>query len=159
MASDIVAAANIQASAVTTAKINDSAIDEDKLGDQSTCIVSAATPSGTGAYTGQGWFNTATSIAYRWSGAAWTQVAGIQSVTVTESTPLSIVVNNPDAFTANITLTLETQVANSVFAGPTSGSDAAPTFRHLFLQICLTLQVAQKASFSLALAWLFLVAH
>ena len=37
---DIVAAANIQASAVTTAKINDSAVDEDKLGDQSTCIVS-----------------------------------------------------------------------------------------------------------------------
>ena len=70
LASDIVAAANIQASAVTTAKINDSAIDEDKLGDQSTCIVSAATPSGTGAYTGQGWFNTATSIAYRWCGAA-----------------------------------------------------------------------------------------
>ena len=131
LASDIVAAANIQASAVTTAKINDSAIDEDKLGDQSTCIVSAATPSGTGAFTGQGWFNTATSIAYRWSGAAWTQVAGIQSVTVTESTPLSIVVNNPDAFTANITLTLDTQVANSVFAGPTSGSDAAPTFRTL----------------------------
>lgn len=131
LASNIVGAANIQTSAVTTSKINDSAIDEDKLGDQSTCIVSAATPSGTGAYTGQGWFNTATSIAYRWSGAAWTQVAGIQSVTVTESTPLSIVVNNPDAFTANITLTLDTQVANSVFAGPTSGSDAAPTFRTL----------------------------
>ena len=131
LASNIVGAANIQTSAVTTAKINDSAIDEDKLGDQSTCIVSAATPSGTGAFTGQGWFNTATSIAYRWSGAAWTQVAGIQSVTVTESTPLSIVVNNPDAFTANITLTLDTQVANSVFAGPTSGSDAAPTFRTL----------------------------
>ena len=131
LASNIVGAANIQTSAVTTSKINASAIDEDKLGDQSTCVVSAATPSGTGAFTGQGWFNTATSIAYRWSGAAWTQVAGIQSVTVTESTPLSIVVNNPDAFTANITLTLDTQVANSVFAGPTSGSDAAPTFRTL----------------------------
>nr|BAR24899.1 phage-related tail fiber protein [uncultured Mediterranean phage uvMED]BAR24956.1 phage-related tail fiber protein [uncultured Mediterranean phage uvMED]BAR39205.1 phage-related tail fiber protein [uncultured Mediterranean phage uvMED]BAR39259.1 phage-related tail fiber protein [uncultured Mediterranean phage uvMED] len=131
LASNIVGAANIQTNAVTTSKINESAIDEDKLGDQSTCIVSAATPSGTGAFTGQGWFNTATSIAYRWSGAAWTQVAGIQTVTVTESTPLSIVVNNPDAFTANITLTLETQVANSVFAGPASGSDAAPTFRTL----------------------------
>ena len=59
------------------------------------------------------------------------QESGIQSVTVSESTPLSIVVNNPDEFTANITLTLDTQVANSVFAGPTSGSDAAPTFRTL----------------------------
>ena len=128
---DIVAAANIQASAVTTAKINDSAVDEDKLGDQSTCVVTNATPSGTGAFVGQGWYNTSTSIAYRWSGSAWSQEAGIQSVTVTESTPLSVVVNNPDAFTANITLTLDTQVANSVFAGPTTGSDAAPTFRAL----------------------------
>jgi hypothetical protein len=131
LASNIVGPANIQTSAVTTAKINDFAIDEDKLGDQSTCIVSAATPSGTGAFTGQGWFNTSTSIGYRYTGNTWVQEAGIQTVTVTESTPLSIVVNNPDAFTANITLTLETQVANSVFAGPTSGSDAAPTFRTL----------------------------
>ena len=131
LAGDIVAATNIQASAVTTSKINDSAVDEDKLGDQSTCVVTNATPSGTGAFTGQGWFNTATSVAYRWNGTAWTQEAGIQTVTVTESTPLSVVVNNPDEFTANITLTLDTQVANSVFAGPTTGSDAAPTFRTL----------------------------
>jgi hypothetical protein len=131
LASDIVAAANLQASAVTTAKINDSAVDENKIGDQATCIVSAATPSGTGAFVGQAWFNTATSIAYRWNGTAWTQEAGIQTVTVTDSTPLAVVVNNPDAFTANLTLTLDTQVANSVFVGPASGSDAAPTFRAL----------------------------
>ena len=131
LASDIVAATNLQASAVTTAKINDSAVDEDKIGDQATCIVSAATPSGTGAFVGQAWFNTATSIAYRWDGTAWAQESGIQAVTVTDSTPLSVVVNNPDAFTANLTLTLDTQVANSVFVGPASGSDAAPTFRAL----------------------------
>ena len=131
LASDIVAAGNLQASSVTTAKINDDAVNEDKLGDQATCIVSAATPSGSGAFVGQGWFNTATSIAYRWDGTAWTQEAGIQTVTVTDSTPLSVVVNNPDAFTANLTLTLDTQVANSVFVGPASGSDAAPTFRAL----------------------------
>ena len=131
LASNIVAATNIQSSAVTTAKLNDSAVDEDKLGDQSTCIVSNATPSGTGAFVGQAWYNTGTSIAYRWNGTAWTQEAGIQSVTVTESTPLSIVVNNPDDFTANITLTLDTQAANAVFVGPASGSDAAPTFRAL----------------------------
>jgi len=131
LASNIVAAANIQSSAVTTAKLNNSAVDGDKLGDQSTCIVSAATPSGTGAYVGQAWYNTGTSIAYRWSGTAWQQEAGIQSVTVTESTPLSIAVNNPDDFTANITLTLDTQAANAVFVGPASGADAAPTFRAL----------------------------
>ena len=131
LASNIVAAANLQTSSVTTSKINDSAVDEDKLGDQSTCIVSSSTPTGAGAFTGQGWFNTATSIAYRYTGNTWVQESGIQSVTVTESTPLSIVVNNPDAFTANITLTLETQAANTVFVGPASGSDAAPTFRAL----------------------------
>jgi hypothetical protein len=131
LASDIVAAANLQASSVTTAKLNDDAVNEDKLGDQATCIVTAATPSGSGAFVGQGWFNTSTSIAYRWDGTAWTQEAGIQSVTITDSTPLSVVVNNPDAFTANLTLTLDTQVANSVFVGPASGSDAAPTFRAL----------------------------
>lgn len=131
LASNIVAAANLQASSVTTAKINDAAIDEDKLGDQSTCIVTNTTPSGIGAFTGQGWFNSATNIAYRYIGNSWRQEAGIQTVTVTESTPLSVVVNNPDEFTANITLTLDTQVANSVFAGPTTGSDAAPTFRTL----------------------------
>ena len=131
LTSDIVGAANLQASAVTTAKINDSAVDEDKIGDQATCIVSAATPSGTGAFVGQGWINTSTSIKYIWTGTSWTQEAGIQTVTVTDSTPLSVVVNNPDAFTANLTLTLDTQVANSVFVGPASGSDAAPTFRAL----------------------------
>jgi len=131
LASDIIAAGNLQASSVTTAKINDDAVDEDKLGDQATCIVTAATPSGSGAFVGQGWFNTSTSIAYRWNGTAWTQESGIQTVTVTDSTPLSVVVNNPDAFTANLTLTLDTQVANSVFVGPASGSDAAPTFRAL----------------------------
>ena len=131
LASNIVSATNIQSSAVTTAKINNSAVSQDKLGDQSTCVVSAASPTGTGTYVGQGWYNTGSSLAYRWTGSAWVQEAGIQSVTVTESTPLSIAVNNPDDFTANITLTLDTQAANAVFVGPASGSDAAPTFRAL----------------------------
>ena len=131
LSDNIVAESNLQAGSVTTAKIGNSAIDENKLGDQSTCIISSSTPAGSGAFVGQGWFNSATSIAYRWAGTTWTQQAGIQSVTVTDSTPLSVAVNNPDEFTANITLNLDTQGANTVFAGPTSGSDAEPTFRAL----------------------------
>lgn len=131
LASDIVAAANIQTDAVTTAKINDSAVNASKLGDQSTCIVTNATPFGSGDFIGQGWFNTGTSIAYRWDGTNWTQESGIQSITVTDSTPLSVVVNNPNDFTANITLALDTQAANTVFVGPTAGDDAAPSFRAL----------------------------
>ena len=84
LASNIVSATNIQSSAVTTAKINNSAVSQDKLGDQSTCVVSAASPTGTGTYVGQGWYNTGSSLAYRWTGSAWVQEAGIQSVTVTE---------------------------------------------------------------------------
>ena len=131
LASDVVAAANIQANAVTTSKINDSAVDEDKLGDQSTCIISSATPSGTGAFAAKVGSTPARALPYRWDGTVWIQEAGIQTVTVTDSTPLSVVVNNPDAFTANLTLGLDTQVANSVFAGPTTGADAEPTFRTL----------------------------
>ena len=131
LASDIVASVNLQAESVTTAKIHPDAVNEDKLGDQSTCIVSNASPTGTGAYVGQGWFNSSTNLAYRWDGGAWAQEAGIQSITITDSTPLSVVVSNPDAFTANLTLSLDTQGANLVFVGPASGADAAPTFRAL----------------------------
>ena len=127
----IVLEANLGTSSVTTGKLHPDSVTAEKIGDQATCIVSNATPSGTGDYTGQGWFNTSTSIAYRWSGAAWTQEAGIQSITVTESTPFAVVVSNPTAFTTDLSLSLDTQVAASVFAGPATGSDAAPTFRSL----------------------------
>ena len=131
LSSDIVASVNLQAESVTTAKLHDDSVNEDKLGDQSTCIVSNASPTGNGAYVGQGWFNSSTNLAYRWNGGAWAQEAGIQSITITDSTPLSVVVSNPDAFTANLTLSLDTQGANVVFVGPASGTDAAPTFRAL----------------------------
>ena len=131
LANDIVLQANIAAGAVTTAKINDSAISQEKLADQSTSVVSSASPSGTGAFVGQGWYDTANGLAYVWDGTVWSQEAGIQTITVTESTPLSIAVTKPDNFSADLTITLDTQVANSVFAGPTTGADAAPTFRSL----------------------------
>lgn len=131
LANDIVLQANIASSAVTTAKINDSAVTEAKLADESTSKVSTNIPSGTGSFTGQGWYDTSTGLAYVWDGTTWSQESGIQAITVTESTPLSIVVTKPDNFSANLTISLDTQVANSVFAGPTTGSDATPTFRSL----------------------------
>jgi hypothetical protein len=131
LANDIVLQANIASSAVTTSKINDSAVTEAKLDDQSTSVVSTNTPSGTGHFIGQGWYDTSTGLAYVWDGASWSQESGIQDITVTESTPLSIVVTKPDNFSADLTITLDTQIANSVFAGPTTGSDATPTFRSL----------------------------
>ena len=131
LASNIVLEANLGTSSVTAGKLHAASVTAEKIGDQATCIVSSSTPSGTGDYTGQAWYNTSTSIAYRWSGAAWSQEAGIQSITVTESTPFAVVVSNPTAFTTSLSLSLDTQVAASVFAGPATGSDAAPTFRSL----------------------------
>tara|TARA_Y100000004_G_scaffold63349_1_gene70991 strand:+ start:9538 stop:13218 length:3681 start_codon:yes stop_codon:yes gene_type:complete len=128
---DAVAQENISASAVTTAKINDDAITEAKLGDQSTSIVASAAPSGTGAFIGQGWFNTSDSKSYCWNGTTWTQKAGINEITITETTPIAIAVDYPDAYTSNLTITFDTQGANTVFAGPTTGADAAPTYRAL----------------------------
>jgi len=127
----IVLEANLGTSSVTTGKLHADSVTAAKIGDQATCVVSSATPSGTGDYTGQAWYNTSTSIAYRWSGSAWAQEAGIQSITVTESTPFAVVVSNPTAFTTDLSLSLDTQVAASVFAGPATGADAAPTFRSL----------------------------
>ena len=131
LAADTVAQGNIVSSAVTTAKINDDAVTAAKLGDHSTRTVSTDPASGSGSFIGQGWCDTSTGYAYVWTGTAWIQEAGVQNITITESTPLSIVVTKPDNFTANLSLTLDTQVANSVFAGPTTGSDAIPTFRSL----------------------------
>lgn len=128
---DSIAASHIQGNAITTAKINPAAVDATKIGNQATCIVAAASPSGSGAFVGQAWYNSSDSKAYRWIGSAWVQEAGIQDVTVTDSTPLAISVNNPDAFTANLTISLDTQTANTVFVGPSSGNDAQPTFRAL----------------------------
>lgn len=131
LANDIVLQANIGTSAVTTAKINDSAVTADKLADASTAIIANTTPSGSGNFSGQGWFDTSTAIHYSWDGTSWTQEAGLTAITISETTPLSLAVTYPDAYTANLGITLDTQVANSVFAGPTTGSDAAPTFRAL----------------------------
>ena len=131
LANDIVSQANLSVGAVTTAKINDAAVNASKLGDQSTSIVSSSAPSGSGAFIGQGWYDTSNGLAYVWDGTVWSQEAGVQTITVTESTPLSIAVTKPDNFSADLTITLDTQVANSVFAGPTTGSDATPTFRSL----------------------------
>lgn len=123
--------AKVASNAVTTAKVVDDAITAAKLADNSAAIVAAATPSGSGAFTGQQWVNTNTSIEYTWTGSAWVQQAGIGSISFVDSTPITFAVSYPDAYSATITATLDEQGAALVFAGPTSGANAAPTFRAL----------------------------
>ena len=119
----------IAANAVTTGKILDDAITAAKLDDDSAAIVAAASPSGTGAFIGQQWVNTNNGQEFTWTGSAWLQQAGIGTINIVDSTPIAIAVSYPDAYSATLTTTLDTQAAATVFAGPTSGANAAPTFR------------------------------
>lgn len=131
IANDAVTSAKVLNSAITTAKINDGAVTAVKLAADSTLVVSGNAPAGNGAYQGQQWLNTNNGLTYVWTGAAWQQVAAIQSIHFSDSTPLSFAVTKPDNFSATITTTLENQTAATVFAGPTTGASAAPTFRAL----------------------------
>ena len=119
----------IATNAVTTGKILDDAITAAKLADGSAAVVAAASPSGTGAFIGQQWINTNTGQEFTWTGSAWLQQAGIGTINIVDSTPVAIAVSYPDAYSATLTATLDTQAAATVFAGPTSGANAAPTFR------------------------------
>lgn len=123
--------AAIATSAVTTGKVLDGAITAAKLAADSTTIVQAGTPVGSGAYEGQLWFDTNTSVKYVWNGSAWIRQAALNVINFSDTTPLNFAVAYPDNHTANITTTLDTQDANAVFVGPASGADAAPTFRAL----------------------------
>lgn len=131
IASNAVTEAAINALAVTTGKLADDAVTAIKLADNSAAVVAAATPSGSGAFIGQQWCNSNTNIEYTWDGTAWVRQAGIGTITFSDSTPLAFAVAYPDAFSATITTTMDTQAANVVLAGPETGVDAAPTFRAL----------------------------
>jgi hypothetical protein len=119
----------IAANAVTTSKINAGAITAAKLADGSAAIVAAASPSGSGSFVGQQWINTNTGQEFTWTGSAWLQQAGIGTINIVDSTPVAIAVSYPNAYSATLTATLDEQAAATVFAGPTSGANAAPTFR------------------------------
>jgi hypothetical protein len=121
--------AAIATNAVSTGKILANAVTAEKLDDDSAAVVAAASPSGSGAFIGQQWFNTNNGQEFTWTGSAWVQQAGIGTINIVDSTPIAIAVAYPDAYSATLTATLDTQVAATVFAGPTTGADAEPTFR------------------------------
>ena len=122
-------AAAIATNAITTGKVLDAAITAAKLADDSATIVQAGTPTGSGDFEGQQWFDTNTSVQYVWDSTAWVRQAAINVINFTDSTPIAFNIAYPNTFTANVTTTLDTQVANRAFIGPASGADAAPTFR------------------------------
>ena len=121
----------IATDAITTGKILDDAVTAAKLANDSSTVVQAGTPSGSGAFEGQLWFDTNTSVKYVWNGAAWIRQAAINAITFSDTTPLNFSVAYPDNHSAVITTTLDTQVANRALLGPLTGADAAPTFRDI----------------------------
>lgn len=131
IANDAVTAAKIATGAVTTTELGAAAVTAVKLAGNSSTIISGNTPSGSGDFQGQQWFNTNTGLAYAWDGAVWIQQAGVQSFVFSDSTPLTFSASVSSAGVATITTGLDTQAANQIFAGPTTGSSATPTFRAL----------------------------
>ena len=131
IATGAVTATKLASAAVGNSAIADDAINAAKLSDNSAAVVAAATPSGNGAFIGQQWINTNTGIEYTWTGTAWLRQASLSSISFTDSTPIGFAVAYPDAYSATITTTLDTQSATRVFAGPATGVDATPTFRAL----------------------------
>jgi len=121
--------AAIAANAVTTGKILAAAVTAEKLDDDSAAVVAASSPAGSGAFIGQQWFNTNNAQEFTWTGSAWVQQAAIGTINIVDSTPIAIAVAYPDAYSATLTTTLDTQAAATVFAGPQTGADTAPTFR------------------------------
>ena len=131
IATGAVTEAKLGTNAVTTGKINAAAVTADKLADNSGVVVAADVPSGNGAFIGQQWINSNTGFEYTWTGSSWLRLHGVSALTFTEATPLEFSVAYPDNFSAAITVNLDTQEANAVWAGPVSGADAAPSFRAL----------------------------
>ena len=117
--------------AVTVNKIASGAITAEKLTDNSSTIVIADSPSASGAFIGQQWFNTNNGYEYTWDGSSWIRQAALNTLTISGDILYSFITSYPDDFSAVVTPALNTQVANRVLIGPASGSDAAPTFRAL----------------------------
>lgn len=131
IATDAVTTAKIATGAVTTDELGAASVTSAKLAANSSTVVSGNAPTGVGAFVGQQWVNTNTGLAYSWTGSVWSQQAGVQSFAFSDSTPLTFSASVAADGLATVTTGLDTQTAATVFAGPTTGSAAAPTFRAL----------------------------
>ena len=131
VADDAITADKIADNAISSAQLAASGVTAIKLANNSSSIVQSNAPVGNGTFVGQSWFDSSTGFEYTWDGAAWNRQAAINSITFTDSTPIAFAVTYPDNFSATVTTTLDNQSANTIFAGPVSGSSTTPTFRTL----------------------------
>ncbi len=131
IADDAVITAKIADGNVTTDSLADDAVTGAKLADDSATVVDTTNPSGSGDFVGQQWINANTGLTQIWDGTEWIDSKAVQTITFTDSTPITFAVAYPTSTSAEVTTTLDTQAAASVFAGPISGVDAEPSFRAL----------------------------
>jgi len=130
IANSAVTSAKINDTAVIAAKIANGAVTGVKMADNSAAIVAGSTPVGSGNFIGQQWLNTGTGYEYTWNGSTWQRQAGLATAVISGDTVYSFTTLYPDEFSASIVPSLNTQAATRFFAGPASGgADAAPTFR------------------------------
>jgi hypothetical protein len=129
IAAGAVSTTKIADGGVTTAKIANDAITGAKMADNSAAIVATTAPSVNGDYIGQQYLDSVTNIEYTWTGEEWRQQAGLTSLAVSPDALFTYTTDLTVAYTATISGALNTQPAARFFAGPASGSDAAPAFR------------------------------
>ena len=122
-------ATTISANAVTTSAINNSAVTYAKLQNE-TASTLLGNPTGSSAAPseitlGSGLFFSGTTLVSTGTGGTVTSVG----LSDTSTTPIYSVSNSPVTASGTIDITLDTQTANTIFAGPSSGPAAQPTFR------------------------------
>lgn len=131
IANDAVTTAKIADGNVTTDSLANDAVTGAKLADDSATVVAATSPAAPGDFVGQQWINANTGETRIWDGTNWIGSKALQTLTFTDSTPITFAVTYPTPSSATVATTLDTQAAASVFAGPISGVNAAPAFRAL----------------------------
>lgn len=75
-------------------------------------------------------FNSTDGVVEFYNGTTWIQSTAVTSVGLAAPSIFNVT-GSPVTTTGTLTLNLATQTAHSVWAGPTSGGDATPTFRSL----------------------------
>ena len=126
-----VGSTHIATGGVATINLATDAVTAEKLADNSSVVVLSGAPTAIGSFIGQGAFNTLTGIGYTYTATGWVQNAAVQSVQLTESgTPL--IVTKSGTTTTAFDITLDPQLRNTVWAGPSGATPSGvPSFRKL----------------------------
>ena len=115
----------IPPNSIGTAELKDDSVTSAKLADGSTTLFPGAALPANGQYVGQ-LAVLSSGAAYGWDGGAWVWIGGVQSISVTASSPIQGSVATAAAGIATISLALAPTGGAAMFlAGPATGGGAA----------------------------------